>query len=209
VLLLLWLLGPSLLAVAVSRSTPVNVVVPHYLVGAAPALAALVGGALGSLTASRGRAIAAAVMILAAAAAQGGIPRTREDWRGAAAVVREAAAPATPVLVVSGLVESGDARWLQDADKAVYLTAPFRHYPVPGRLVAFPWTVNAGTLAYLDGLIAALRAEPRFVLVARGDGSDIARFLLQRLGPGAFAPRRVAVEGLYVAVFDAAPPPAP
>jgi hypothetical protein len=68
--------------------------------------------------------------------------------------------------------------------------------------------VNAGTSAYIDEVIAELRGEPRFVLVTRGDGRDIARFILERLGAGSFSQRRAVVEGVYVAIFDRARAPA-
>lgn len=48
-------------------------------------------------------------------------------------------------------------------------------------------------MPYLDEIIARLEGEPRFVLVARADGSEIARFLMQRL-----AHRKLSVQSVQL-----------
>jgi hypothetical protein len=56
-----------------------------------------------------------------------------------------------------------------------------------------------------DEVLATLPAEPRVVLVTRGDGSGIARFLGDRLAARKPSLRAAQLPGVYVAVFDAPP----
>ena len=142
-------------------------------------------------------------MIAAAgASATAATLRPVEDWRQAAALVRSQTGPDAPVVVMSGLVESADARWLLDPQASRYLMAPLMEYPVGRALVPMPWRMDEPPLAaYVAALVSALRERASFVLIARGDGSGPETWLREQLG-APWRVRRLAVRGVHVAVFS-------
>ncbi len=202
--LLAWALVPALLLFLVSRLTPTRFLVPHYAIAGAPGLALLIGFGLRALQPARARLVAAAVIAAAGASATAATLRPAEDWRQAAALVRSHTAPDAPVVLISGLVESADARWLLDPRASRYLMAPFMEYPVGRAMIPMPWRMDEPPLAaYMAALVGALRERASFVLVARGDGSGPEAWLRDQLG-GPWRVRRLAVRGVHVSVFSRA-----
>lgn len=208
--LLAWSILPASVLFAISRLTPMNLLVPQYAIAGAPGLALLVGFALRTLDPPRARLTAAVVLALTGAALPAGALRSVEDWRGAASVVRTGTDPATPVVLISGLVESAHIGWLIDSDAQQYLLAPLQAYPVDRLLLPMPWHMDEPPLAaYMDALVRRLSGGPAFVLMTRGDGSGPEAWLSQRLAAEGWQARRVGVPGVHVAVFSRAQRPGP
>ena len=206
--LLAWAVVPAALLFLVSRLTPMRFLVPHYAIAGAPGLALLIGFALRALEPARARLVAAVVLAAAGASATAATLRPLEDWRQAAAAVRSETAPDAPVVVMSGLVESADARWLLDPRASRYLMAPLMEYPVERALVPMPWRMDEPPLAaYVGALVGALRDRESFVLIARGDGSGPEAWLRDQLG-APWRVRRLPVRGVHVSVFSRANGPA-
>ena len=201
-MLLAWAVAPALLLFLVSRLTPMRFLVPHYAIAGAPGLALLIGFALRALQPARARLVAAAVIAAAGASATSATLRPVEDWRQAAAAVRSETAPEAPVVVISGLVESTNPRWLLDPQASRYLMAPLMEYPVGRALVPMPWRMDEPPLAaYVAALVGALRERTSFVLIARGDGSGPEAWLRDQLG-ATWSVRRLPARGVRVAVFS-------
>jgi hypothetical protein len=98
-------------------------------------------------------------------------PNLDEDWRAAAAIVREQVAHNdTPVLLHSGYTEGEHVDWLSDPERSSYLNAPASMYPMGDRLIALPYNTDPpGAEGYLEGLVTEeLADEPEFLLVVRG-----------------------------------------
>lgn len=206
-LLLTWLILPPTLLFLIAWLTPFKLFVPHYALTSAPALALLVGWLIRCLEPLRARMIVAATVVVLAGVTLRGELRYREDWRGAAAAVRLVEDSDTPIVVLSGLSESSQIDWLVDPERASYLLSPFSAYPVRGRLLLLPSsTVGPGLADHVDRVLSVLVQARRFVLVARGDGRDVERFLRERTSAVGFRTQRVGgIPGVFVAVFERTP----
>jgi hypothetical protein len=76
----------------------------------------------------------------------------------------------TPILVDAGLIESAQIDWLGDRERSSYLLAPLSFYPVRGRAIPIPYSLDVGAQGYLEALASVLRArERRFILIGNND----------------------------------------
>jgi len=168
--ILLWALVPPLVLLAVSTLTATQLFAPRYLIGAAPALAVLLGGFAQRMSRPWLQVLLAAALVAFAAIRIAPHEERYVDWRAASAAVRLLGLDSeTPVLFHSGLIESARIEWIEDPARRDYLQAPLHSYPVPGRPLLLPYDVRrADARPYLEELFRSeLAHAERFVLVGR------------------------------------------
>jgi hypothetical protein len=170
-LILSWWLCQPLCLFAVSRLTGSSVFVSRYYSLALPgtALAATLWAAR-SLTAEAWKPAAALLGVgaLLAAGQWGRLwPAHRNsDWRGAAREVRQLAAdPATPVICPSPFVEARPPTWNPGYRLPGFLYAHLAVYPLPGRVLLFPFDDSPEAESYAARLAGTTLAPAgRFVI---------------------------------------------
>lgn len=88
------------------------------------------------------------------------------DWRGAAAALnREGAGPAMPVLCPSPFLEAAPPVWRPDYPVASFLYSHLVYYPVAGKVYPFPFADSATAEAFAAQLLtSSLRASPKFAI---------------------------------------------
>lgn len=187
VLLGTWLLFPVVTLYLISATTPVNLFSTRYFVSAMPALAILAGWGIASLEPAAVRRIVAASLAFMSVLAFGSTMKGLEDWRGAAAFEREEADPGTIVLLHPALVESAQLDWFSDPEKRSYLLSVQSYYPMGGRVVPMPYTLDGEARGYIEGLAAdELESADRFLLVTRSPLVPFREWLDGRLRPEGF-----------------------
>jgi len=170
-LVLCWWLGPPLCLFAASWITGASVFVArYYSIGLGGAALAATLWASRSLTAEMWRP-AAAVLGAGALLAAGQWSRLwpmhqHSDWRGAAHEVAALAAdPATPVICPSPFVEARPPVWTPHYGLPGFLYAHLAVYPLPGRLLLFPFEDSPQAESYAAQLSGATLAPAgRFVI---------------------------------------------
>ena len=176
-----WAVGPFAVLLALSWFTSTDAVVSRYFLSTAPAIALLLAVAVSTLTETRARYVAVAFGVVAAL----GFARaahTTEDWRAAAAAERRIADNRTPVILFSGFIESKQAAWLVDPERASYLNAPASAYPLRGRVHPGPWDLGAEEQDYLRGLLTdELLPAGRFIVLTTGGSSATQQWLEPRI----------------------------
>jgi hypothetical protein len=183
VLLLAWVAIPFVILVFVSTLGSTTVLVPRYFISVLPAVALIAGALVGRIRVAWAQV---ALVALAAAVAVVRFPlteHTAEDWRAAAALERALVDDEdTPVLTFAGFIEARQLDWLEDPEKASYLTAPATAYGFDGDVIAVPFGVNEESEPYMEELVRArLDDAEEFILVTRGIDS-IREWLDRRLG---------------------------
>lgn len=169
-LLVAWIAIPvGILYLSSLRGT--NVFVPRYFVMLLPAISLL--GALGLRQLAHVEA-QVGIMVIAGLVVVGSLPtptHTLENWRAAAAVVRDAVTdPETPVLMFSGLIEGNQISFLTDPERASYLNAPAAMYPMEGRLIPVPFTIAGETETFMQQVVGEdLMGAETFIFVSRGE----------------------------------------
>ena len=174
----MWLLVPTLLLFGVSTLGESKLFFGRYLIPAIPAVAFFYALALRALPLPAARIVAALVIVLAALVSH---ERPEDDFRGAAAAVREFAEgdPELPVLLASGVIEGQHEAWLRDPSLSDYLSAPAAYYPLGGRVFVAPRRLSGQQPLTRDLLSPALRGARRFAAVEwRGNGANILEWLV-------------------------------
>jgi mannosyltransferase len=189
---LAWFTVPFLTVVAVTQLTASDVLIPRYLSSVLPAVALLLA-LLTTRFGDRWAQLAVGIVVCGVALTRvSTTTHTEEDWRAAAAAERAlVTSAATPVLLFSGFIEGNRPDWLEDPERASYLNAPAAAYPLEGEVRALPFSINAETEPYLQGLVADLAGHERFVLLTRGTDPFNA-YLLSRLEPVGYRSSLVA-----------------
>jgi mannosyltransferase len=192
VFVLAWACVPLLALVAVTQWTSSDVLLPRYLSSVLPAVALLLAVAVTRLGPSWAHLLVAAALALTVLDQRGPVTtHTGEDWRAAAEAERLLVeSPDTPVLLFSGLIEADQPDWLEDPERASYLSAPAAGYPLDGRVLALPFSVNPRTEPYLQRIVAEMGQQQRFVLLTRST-DPYNGYLLERLQPLGFSSRQV------------------
>jgi hypothetical protein len=176
ILILSWWLCQPLCLFAVSWLAGSSVFVSRYYSLALPgtALAA-------TLWASRSLAAeawkpAAALLGVGALLAAGQWGRVwpahrNSDWRGAAGQVRQLAVdPATPVICPSPFVEARPPVWNPDYRLPGFLYAQLAVYPLPGRVLLFPFDDSPQAESYAAQLSSTTLAPARRFVIYGGAG---------------------------------------
>lgn len=196
-LLSLWAVVPAAILFAASHLGGAPVFVPRYLLCMVPAQALLLGWSLRRFL-SRGGARAAVVgYLLIQVLARGlNVAHTNEDWRGAAAAVRAAAA-GRPVFLSGTYTESRHLPWVGDPRHAAYMRAPLDYYPGGGRIEVLPLFADAEAPGYVEHVLgAAPDLENGFVLVERSSRfPSWAPWLEKRLSPMGYRARKIWSDG--------------
>jgi mannosyltransferase len=140
VLVVAWIVGPTIVLIALTVVTPLGLQGRYSLVWA-PAAVILVALAIRAFEpASARRVVVLTLAVLSVVAI--GSPDHLGDWRGGMAAVSERATDRSVVLLQSGYVESMQLDWYDDAERVSYLGAPTSYYPVPGQVVVLPVDVT-------------------------------------------------------------------
>jgi 4-amino-4-deoxy-L-arabinose transferase-like glycosyltransferase len=162
-----WALLPVTTLYLFSVFTESYLFVPRYYVSASPGLALLFGWVIRGAPTMRGRAIAAAVLVICATLTFGSPQHGHEDWAAAMAKVRAlTTAGDTPILMASGFSEATDPDTLTTPGLRDVLFAPLALYPAGGRVIGLPSRLDEKSMLYLDSIVAAdLQYRKRFVLV--------------------------------------------
>jgi hypothetical protein len=175
-LILSWWLCQPLCLFAVSRLTGSSVFVSRYYSLALPgtALAATLWASR-SLTAEAWKPTAALLGVgaLLAAGQWGRLwPAHRNsDWRGAAREVRQLAAdPATPVICPSPFVEARPPVWNPGYRLPGFLYAHLAVYPLPGRVLLFPFDDSPEAESYAAQLAGTTLAPAGRFVICGGAG---------------------------------------
>ncbi len=171
-----WLAIPIVTLFIAARISPLKVFVPRYYLPSFAALALIVGSGIRTFAFPRMRLILAAFIATGSIISYSGyhlfVSPHREDWRAAARTVRAAdVSPTTPVLIRVGLVESANAHWdLNNIDLDSPLLCPLAKYPMPGRIIPLPYSLNSGSIRYLKEISSdVLHPADRFVMVTRNE----------------------------------------
>lgn len=194
--LLTWGMVPALVLYELSKRTPTNVFVPRYTTMVLPALALLAGVAIRQL---RHLPVQVALVVLVAVLGARHFrteTHTNEDWRAAAEAQRNAVDdPSTPVLLFSGFIEASRVEWLQDPERADYVNAPAAMYPMEGRLIPTPFSLDEPGTAYMETVTEQeLLPAQEFVLVTRG-ADPYKGWLDPRVGEHGFVGNLVGIYG--------------
>ncbi len=176
ILILSWWLFQPLCLFAVSWLAGSSVFVSRYYSLALPgtALAATLWASR-SLTAELWKPAAALLGVgaLLAAGQWGRLwPAHRSsDWRGAARQVRQLAVdPATPVICPSPFVEARPPVWNPDYRLPGFLYAQLAVYPLPGRVLLFPFDDSPQAESYAAQLSSTTLAPARRFIIYGGAG---------------------------------------
>ena len=181
-----------------------SLLAPRYFVSTLPALALLVGWGLRTIGPPRARAIAATTVVVVALLSTGGLQHSSasqevsyEDWRGAARAEQTIVGNThIPVLVHTAYVESARISWLTRLETRSYLLSPLSIYPMTGRIIAMPYTLDGPAYAYLQGIMDRILVHAkRFLLVTRYPFVPYRTWLDGRLGPLGYRSRLVGTYG--------------
>ena len=173
-----WLTIPVVVLFIVARVSAFKVFVPRYYLPAFAALALVVGCGVRMFALPRMRMTMAISVVIGSIISYAGYHLTasppRENWRGAAELVRAAhISPTMPVLMRVGLVETAKIHWDIDVDRDSPLLCPLSKYPVPGRIILLPYRLNSETVRYLEDIsLHILKPAGKFVLITRGDDRE-------------------------------------
>lgn len=181
-LALLWHVTPPVCLVAVSLVSGTSLAVARYWLSALPGTALLVAGGASSL---RPRWLASVVAGGLALSALGSTNTRMDDWRWEIEQARPLVQADTPVLFVSGFIESTDPHILADPAWRSWLLAPLAAYPLPaGQVVVLPLLERGCPPGYLEAIAADLQARPRPALLLCGIHGRYALVWLEaRLAP--------------------------
>ncbi|MGH2636353.1 MAG: glycosyltransferase family 39 protein [Actinomycetota bacterium] len=196
-LLATWASAPPILLFVASRVTGTGVFTPRYLLSALPAIALLAGAGIRMLRPARARRTTMAIFFFLTVLVVGSIAHTTdagrlEDWRGAARAANALVTdPTTPVILQSGLIESGDVELLTDPEWLPYLLAPTTPYPIGGRIMAAPFDISAPEQGYLEELSRRLEGATRVVFVSRESAIAVLGWVEGRLAASGFRSRLI------------------
>lgn len=182
------LLAPPILLGGVSWFTPVNVVLPRYLLPTASGAAMLLARSIIGWQPAPARYAAAAVFVwfsmLGLSGGRFWPPHNSENWRDAIRaanfLVRERN---EPVLVRAGFTESAVLERLTDTRHADYLLAPLAAYPLhAGKPFALPYQCDSPALAFVEAnYVPMLKRESGFLLLLRDREDCWAAYLAGRM----------------------------
>lgn len=169
-LLVAWIAIPSIVLYELS-SRGTNVFVPRYFLMLTPPLSLMIALGIRQLKHTGAQVALIAICCVAALRFFPTTSHTLEDWRAAAAAEREAVTdPDTPVLLFSGFIEAAQVSFLTDPEKASYLNAPAAMYPMEGRLIPIPFTIQGETEVHMLKVVQEeLLPSDGFILVTRGE----------------------------------------
>ncbi len=164
-----WLVVPPTALVLISVLEGASLYSSRYYVSAAPAAAALFGWAVSRIEPAQARRIIVVVTASFAVLIGGGVLRSGEDWRGAAAAERQLAEDDTIVFLHPAFVESAQLEWLEDPGRVDYLLSPLDYYAMDGEIVPMPYLLDGPDVeAYLDQITRRyVVGADRFLLVTR------------------------------------------
>jgi 4-amino-4-deoxy-L-arabinose transferase-like glycosyltransferase len=170
-LVVAWSILPPLAVSLVTWLTSLRLFFPRYYLAWTPGLALLAGLVIRTVEGFPARRLIAIGLVVLTVAVSGPHLRSRQDWRSAVQAVRSATEGVdTPILVDAGLIESAQIDWLGDRERSSYLLAPLSFYPVRGRAIPIPYSLDVGAQGYLEALASVLRArERRFILIGNND----------------------------------------
>jgi len=194
------LFAPTLLFMIAALSS-IDFLSARYSFSVMPAVAALLGWGLASISPSSARRIVVVVMVMLAVLANGRPLKAGEDWRGAAAFERAVADEGTIVLVHPALIESAQPGWLSDPERRSYLLAPLSFYPMDGQVVPMPYALDDDSESYLEDVVLPLAAkEEEFILVTRQSRVPFAAWLDGRLEEFGYGSRVLGSFGVVTVI---------
>jgi hypothetical protein len=172
-LLALWLLAAPIAFFLAARLTSHSLFAARYLFFCAPAaalVAAWLSSALPDPAARRILACAVfAASVLHPAMLMANFGAAPESWREPIRQAR-ALAPAAdaPVLITSGLIESGRLNWRAENPRTSRLFAAVAAYPLANPLYPLPYQFSGDAARHISGRLEQLRGRP-LLLIAEQD----------------------------------------
>ena len=203
--LLGWHALPRLVVFGVSCSTFMKLFVARYMLGAAPGWALLVAFGLRSIEPARGRSLIAVVLLTASAVTGASLRHAPEDWRQAAASIRELdPGGKTPVLANTDFIELNQVERLDDPEFRSYVLAPFACYSPGVEVTPVPLRIDLADLPCFERIANALSKSPRFIFVTLNAPLSTERWWLEgRMAAQGFVTRRQLVAGsVWIVVFE-------
>jgi mannosyltransferase len=192
-----WALTPPLLLFAISVLSPTRLFVSRYYISYMPGLCLVAGWLVSSAVAVRGRTVVATLLAGLSILTSGMSNHGPEDWSGAMRKIRSEPGSANmPVLAASGFVEGADPKALDDPQLREVLFAPQAMYPPSGPLIRLPYRIDAESEKYMQGVLAAVRQEKRFVLLVPHESLMFEPWFRSKLAPDAFRSERLGNFGL-------------
>ena len=187
-----WAAGPPLLLFAASWIGGAGVLGPQHVTQSAPALALLAASAIRRLGPARARRILLVTIAIVSLLFGASRRQYGDDWRGAIARSNGYVDASTPVLVRSGLAESGDVDWLRDDGRGRYLLAPVNVYPTKGTPVLLPYDLGPAERGYLESEVVPIaESSERFAVIALAVDDAVLPWLQGRLGGSGYSLRRL------------------
>jgi len=200
-----WAAAPPIILFLISWLMDADVLGPQHVTQSAPAIALLAACAIRRLGPPQVRRIILVLMVIVSLILGASHRQYTDDWRGAIHYSNGLVDASDPVLVRSGLVQSGHADWLLDADRAVLLLTPVEVYPTKGRPVVLPYGLSADERRYLEAEVVPI-AEPasRFSVISLSSvGDPVLPWLQGRLRSAGFELRQRQTFGsVVVALFE-------
>jgi 4-amino-4-deoxy-L-arabinose transferase-like glycosyltransferase len=201
----LWVVLPPLVLFALSCLTDIKVFAARYYLVNAPAVALGIGVAASAIpSAGIFRAVALSVA-LCSIVTQGfdrHFMRGVHDFRGAAKALQQRVSnPGTPILFVSGYIESDHAANWADPKISQALIAPLMRYRPPGNIVGLPQRLRVGSDDYMEHLTSQFLADKQeFYLVGLASAEQYRAWLLGRGRQFGFTNTAAATSGGVIVV---------
>ena len=206
-LFLLWCICGPLIFLAVSNLHHGSLFLERYFLWSAAGLALGLAATVTIMAQERDRWI----VLLICAVLAGYFASARhfifEDWRSAAAVVRERldSNSSSSVLISSGLIEARSAEFYTSSERQDYLRSPLSYYAAGAAGTALPPNLEEGKFsAYLQEHIAPmLGAQQEFYVLAReprADGPSLEERYAQFFAQAGFESQRLGDFGEVIAL---------
>jgi hypothetical protein len=199
-----WLLGPMLFF-AVSKLTPLRVLVPRYLAFSLPAQALLFAYIGMRLFGSAGARVWALAAVLLFAANPLFLSFGRNAAHELLPLIRLIRSePNAPVFFPSLLVESQFHDWRAGNQPDSYFFAPLVAYPIPNKLLPLPYEPTDDVKKYVsDEIDSQLAGVPEVLFVAAGDRWEdfTADWLVDRMRLAGFHGNVRRTVGFTVLIF--------
>jgi hypothetical protein len=208
-LLAIWALTPPAIILLLGFVTDLRLFAGRYYLANASGVALALGLIVSALEPIWLPRFAAGAIVISAILMYGineHFMRGLSDYRGAVAAVREQLKdePATPVVVLSGYVESQKLANILDPTFSQALSAPLLRYQIPGHLILVPSPFSDENDPYIDQVFTrTLRNERKFLVVGLMNAEFLRIWLLGRGRDLGFHVRsHETYSGVSVIVFE-------
>jgi len=184
-LLLYWMVVPVLALFIVAKLSPAKVFVPYYYSLYLPAVAIFFGLICRNIDSAGSRLLivsGAALMMVLNAWSTTLWPSASHwsNWRKITETLKsQGYPPGTPVFVETGFIEANTLNRLTDPKYVAFILSPIYTYPVPGKVVALPYSADPRFESYMNDALDVVRpTENQFYVI----GSTWPSWFQKRLG---------------------------